>query len=89
MTPATAYAPSARDLCAPASRNLAGGWAVTAGMGTPSIGSMPIATYAGRLDTWGTTAWRAPALLTRRRTVNYCRLATTLCPWPPRGRQAA
>jgi len=58
-------------------------------MGAHSIGAMPTATYAGRADAWRAPAWRAPALLTRRRTVDYCRVATTLCPWPPRQRQAA
>jgi len=55
---------------------------------------MPIAAAAGRppawgTPAWGTPAWRAPAPLTRRRTVDYCRVATALCPGPPRRRQTA
>ncbi|HSS89947.1 MAG TPA: hypothetical protein VLL69_11555 [Streptosporangiaceae bacterium] len=50
---------------------------------------MPTATNAGRPDAWQAPAWRTPALLTRRRTVDYCRVATALCPGPPHRRQAA
>jgi len=49
---------------------------------------MPIATDAGGRDAGTTPAGRAPMLLTRRRTVDYCRVATALCP-VPRQRQAA
>ncbi|HEY7360566.1 MAG TPA: hypothetical protein VH642_07125 [Streptosporangiaceae bacterium] len=49
---------------------------------------MPTATHAGRTQAWRAPARRAPALLTRRRTVDYCRVATALCPRPHR-RQAA
>jgi hypothetical protein len=33
-------------------------------------------------------AWRVPMVLTRRRTIDYCRVATALCP-VPRQRRAA
>jgi hypothetical protein len=69
--------------------HLPGTGEVTGGRGTHSIGSMPIATNAARLDAWRARASRAPVLLTRRRTVDYCRVATALCPWLPRQRQAA
>jgi hypothetical protein len=49
---------------------------------------MPIATDAGGRRAWGMPAWRVPMLLTRRRTIDYCRVATTLCP-VPRQRRAA
>jgi len=58
-------------------------------MGTHSIRSMPTATSAGRPGAWRAPVWRAPALLTRRRTVDYCRVTTALCPRAPRQRQAA
>jgi len=64
-------------------------WEVTPGMGTPSIRSMPIATNPGGRDAAGMPAWRVPVVLTRRRTIDYCRVATALCPWRPRQRQAA
>jgi hypothetical protein len=63
-------------------------WEVTAGMGAPSIGSMPIAVNAGGREVRGRPAWRVPTLLTRRRSIDYCRVATALCP-VPRQRQAA
>ena len=72
-----------------ASRNLPSAEQVTSGRGAHSIRAMPTATNAGRADAWQAPAWRAPALLTRRRTVDYCRVATALCPGPPRRRQAA
>jgi hypothetical protein len=50
---------------------------------------MPIATSAGGPGACGMPVWRAPMLLTRRRTIDYCRVATALCPGPPRQRQAA
>jgi hypothetical protein len=78
----------ARPAASVASRNLPGRGQVTSAMGAHSIGAMPTATHAGRTDAWRAPAWRAPALLTRRRTVDYCRVATALCPWPPRQRQA-
>jgi hypothetical protein len=81
-------APSARQLAARAGQPLPGTGEVTGGRGTHSIRPMPIATNAARLDAWRAPALRAPVLLTRRRTVDYCRVATALCPWPPRQRQA-
>jgi hypothetical protein len=49
---------------------------------------MPIATDAGGRDAFETPAWRVPTPLTRRRTIDYCRVATALCP-APRQRRAA
>jgi hypothetical protein len=82
-------APSARWLAAQAAQPWPGTGEVTGGRGTHSIRSMPIATNAARLDAWRAPASRAPVLLTRRRTVDYCRVATALCPWLPRQCQAA
>jgi hypothetical protein len=83
------HEPSGRYLLAWASQELPDGRKVTSGVGTHSIMPMPIAAAAGRPPAWGTPAWRAPAPLTRRRTVDYCRVATALCPGPPRRRQTA
>jgi hypothetical protein len=49
---------------------------------------MPIATDAGGPDAWGMPAWCVLMPLTRRRTIDYCRVATALCP-VPRQLQAA
>jgi len=49
---------------------------------------MPIATNPGGRDAGGMPAWRVPVMLTRRRTIDYCRVATALCP-TPRQRRAA
>jgi hypothetical protein len=83
------HEPTGRYLLAWASQELPDGLEVTSGVGTHSISPMPIAATAGRPPAWGTSAWRAPVPLTRRRTVDYCRVATALCPGPPRRRRAA
>jgi hypothetical protein len=43
---------------------------------------MPIATNAGGRDARELPVWRVPTLLTRRRSIDYCRVATALCPVP-------
>jgi thiol-disulfide isomerase/thioredoxin len=60
---------------------------LTGGMSPHSIGCMPNAIHTGRRDASGSRAWRALVPLTRRRPVDYCHVATALCPWPPRQHQ--
>ncbi len=52
-------------------------------MGAHSIRDMPHATAAGTAA--ARLALSLPALLTKRRSVDFCRVATALCPGPRQG----
>jgi hypothetical protein len=53
-------------------------------MSTHSIMGMPRATAVGPAVT-APSAQPVPALLTKRRSVDFCLVATALCPWPRQG----
>lgn len=53
-------------------------------MGTRSMTGMPLATAGGPVCP-AAPEQPMPALLTKRRSVDFCRVATALCPWPRQG----
>ncbi len=55
---------------------------VTAAAGPPTIAGMRIAGWADRADRGHLPAGPVPLLLTRRRTIDYCRVSAAACGGP-------